>query len=48
MWHLRGIRRLGVERGEVEGVQRGVEAVAGWAGKETEGWVRVGEVEGEV
>lgn len=32
----------------MEAVQEAVEAVARWAGRSTEGWARVGEVEGEV
>ncbi len=48
MWHLRGTRRLGVSREEVESVQEAVEAVARWAGRSTERWPRVGDVEGEV
>ncbi len=48
MWHLRGTRRLGVSREEVESVQGAVEAVARWAGRSTERWARVGDVEGEV
>lgn len=48
LWHLRGLRRLGVSAEEVETVQEGVEAVARWAGRGTEGWARVADVEGEV
>ena len=44
MWHLRGLRRLGISAEDVEGVQRAVEQVARWAGKETEGWARVEDV----
>jgi hypothetical protein len=41
IWHLRGMRRLGVSEDDVEMVQRAVEAVAIWAGKSVEGWPRV-------
>jgi hypothetical protein len=43
-WHLRGLRRLGVAEEDVEGIQRAVEAVAGWCEVDTRGWVRVREV----
>lgn len=52
MWHLRGLRRLGVSEEDVEKVQEGVRVVARWTGKvkeeEIRGWVGVGEVRGEV
>ncbi len=48
MWHLRGTRRLGVSKEDVEGVQQAVEMVAKWAGTSVEGWPRVGDVEMEV
>lgn len=44
LWHLRGFRRLGVSEGDVELVQRGIEAVATWAGRSVEGWPRVKDV----
>ncbi|KAL2012803.1 hypothetical protein VTN00DRAFT_328 [Thermoascus crustaceus] len=44
IWHLRGFRRLGVSEGDVELVQRGIEAVATWAGRSVEGWPRVKDV----
>lgn len=50
MWHLRGLRRLGVSEEDVERVQQGVRDVARWAGKsekEVQGWIRVGEVKVE-
>ncbi|KAL9036642.1 MAG: hypothetical protein Q9214_006042, partial [Letrouitia sp. 1 TL-2023] len=43
-WHLRGMRRLGVSEEDVEEVQKGVELLARWAGRTTEGWVRVKDV----
>ncbi|KAH0537200.1 L-galactonate dehydratase [Glutinoglossum americanum] len=46
-WHLRGIRRLGVSVEDVEALESCVEKIAKWAGKDTEGWVRVKDVEGE-
>ncbi|KAI9720180.1 MAG: hypothetical protein M1812_002998 [Candelaria pacifica] len=48
MWHLRGTRRLGVSEEDVEGVQVAVEMVAKWAGRSTEGWARVKDIEKEV
>ncbi|KAL0259702.1 hypothetical protein SLS55_005441 [Diplodia seriata] len=59
LWHLRGLRRLGLARGDVEGVVRVVGECAVWAGGRAGGvrgevgevgeWVGwVGEVEGEV
>jgi Carboxymuconolactone decarboxylase family len=44
IWHLRGLRRLGVSEEDVELVQKVVEAVAMWAGKSVEGWPRVTDV----
>lgn len=48
MWHLRGIRRLGVSEDDVDAVQRAVEMLASWAGRNTDGWARAGEVRNEV
>lgn len=48
MWHLRGTRRLGVSEDDVEAVQRAVEILASWAGRNTQGWARVGDVRDEV
>jgi len=48
IWHLRGIRRLGVSEDDVEMVQSTIEAVAIWAGKSIEGWPRVRDVTDEV
>lgn len=51
MWHLRGLRRLGVSEEDVERVQEAVGMVAKWAGKsaeEVDGWVRVREVRDQV
>lgn len=48
MWHLRGTRRLGVSEEDVEAVQSAVEILASWAGRNTEGWARVGDVRDEV
>lgn len=44
IWHLRGLRRLGVSEDDVESVQKAIEAVATWAGKSVEGWPRVTDV----
>lgn len=44
IWHLRGLRRLGVTEGDVELVQQGIEAVAKWAGRSVDGWPRVTDV----
>ncbi|KAL2218073.1 hypothetical protein M432DRAFT_580262 [Thermoascus aurantiacus ATCC 26904] len=44
VWHLRGLRRMGVSERDVELVQRAIEAVATWAGRSVEGWPRVGDV----
>jgi len=48
IWHLRGLRRLGVSEDDVEKVQSTIEAVAIWAGKSIEGWPRVTDVTDEV
>ncbi|KAI9678249.1 MAG: hypothetical protein M1817_006194 [Caeruleum heppii] len=49
MWHIRGTRRLGIAKEDLEGVQSVVERVARWAAwRGVEDWIRVGEVEGEV
>lgn len=48
LWHLRGLRRVGVEEEHIEGMQKVVEKVAGWAGTSTEGWPRVRDVTDEV
>lgn len=44
IWHLRGLRRVGVSEGDVELVQRGIETVARWAGRSVEGWPRVTDI----
>ncbi|KAI4159608.1 MAG: hypothetical protein LQ342_006446 [Letrouitia transgressa] len=43
-WHLRGMRRLGVSEEDVAEVQKGAELLARWAGRTTEGWVKVKDV----
>lgn len=48
VWHLRGLRRLGVSAKDVEGVQRVVELTAVWAGRDTKGWPTVKDVEADV
>lgn len=48
MWHLKGTRRLGVSEDDVEAVQRAVEILASWAGRNTEEWARAGDVRDEV
>lgn len=45
MWHMRGSRRVGVGKGDLEKVVKCVEMVAEWAGKDTRGWVQVEDVE---
>ena len=44
LWHLRGLRRLGVSDDDVELVQRAIEAVAKWAGRDVQGWPRVTDI----
>jgi hypothetical protein len=44
IWHLRGLRRLGVSEEDTEKVQQVVEAVATWSGRSVEGWARVKDV----
>lgn len=44
IWHLRGLRRLGVSEEDTEKVQLAIEAVAGWSGREVEGWPRVKDI----
>ena len=48
MWHLRGLRRIGLSVEDVEKVQQAVEAVAVWAGKSVEGWPRVTDIKHEI
>lgn len=48
IWHLRGLRRLGVSEEDTELVQQAVEAVAVWAGKSVDGWPRVKDVPDEI
>ncbi|ODH50616.1 hypothetical protein GX48_03298 [Paracoccidioides brasiliensis] len=48
MWHLRGLRRIGLSVEDVEKVQQAVEAVAVWAGKSVEGWPRVTDIKDEI
>lgn len=48
IWHLRGLRRLGVSAEDVEGVQCVVELVAVWVGRDTKGWPTVQDVEGDI
>lgn len=48
IWHLRGLRRLGLSAEDVEHVQSAVEAVAKWSGRSTEGWPRVTDVKDEI
>ncbi|BDD58116.1 hypothetical protein MAP00_003422 [Monascus purpureus] len=44
IWHLRGLRRLGVSEADVELVQRAIEIVAKWAGRDVQGWPRVTDI----
>lgn len=48
LWHLRGLRRLGVSEGDVEAVQRAVEGLMVGVGGKVDGWARVRDVEAEV
>lgn len=48
LWHLRGLRRLGVAEADVEQVQIAIEIVAKWAGKDVGGWPRAEDVRQEV
>jgi len=42
--HLKGLRMLGVNASDAEGVQRVIEIVAKWMGRNVDGWVQAGEV----
>jgi hypothetical protein len=42
--HLKGLRMLGVNASDAEGVQRAIEIVAQWMGKRVDGWVQASEV----
>ncbi|MCJ1366872.1 hypothetical protein MMC16_006003 [Acarospora aff. strigata] len=44
IWHLRGLRRLGISEVDVDGVQRAVELVASWLGRDVKGWPTVKDV----
>ncbi|KAG7007737.1 hypothetical protein G7Y79_00008g023750 [Physcia stellaris] len=44
IYHLRGLRRLGISAEDVEALEMAVEAVAEWAGRETSHWPRVVDV----
>lgn len=44
IYHLRGLRRLGISAEDVEALEVAVEAVAEWAGRETSHWPRVVDV----
>ena len=44
LWHLRGLRRLGVSAADVEAVEIAVERLAKWAGKDTHMWPRIDDV----
>lgn len=48
MWHMRGSRRIGIGKEDLEKVVKCVEMVAEWAGKDTAEWVQVQDVEDEV
>lgn len=48
MWHLRGLRRLGISEEDTELVQQAIEAVATWAGKSVQGWPRVKDIPDKV
>jgi hypothetical protein len=48
MWHLRGLRRLGIGLDAVERVCEIIRTCGEWCGKDTKDWVRAFEVEGEV
>ena len=44
IWHLRGLRRLGITAEEVEALERAIEKIAAWAGRETSPWPRIADV----
>ena len=48
LWHVRGLRRLGVGFHAVERVCEVIRACGEWCGKDTKDWVRAHEVEAEV
>lgn len=48
IWHLRGLRRLGVSAADTESVQQAIEAVATWSGRSIEGWPRVTDVPDQI
>ncbi|CRG91413.1 hypothetical protein PISL3812_08461 [Talaromyces islandicus] len=48
IWHLRGLRRLGVSAADTESVQQAIEAVATWSGRSVEGWARVTDVPDQI
>jgi hypothetical protein len=48
IWHLRGLRRLGVSEEDTELVQQAIEAVATWTGKSVEGWPRVKDIPDQI
>jgi len=42
--HMKGLRMLGVNASDAEGVQRVIEIVAQWMGKDVNRWVQASEV----
>ena len=48
IWHLRGLRRLGVSEEDVDRVQDAVKTIARWAGKEVDGWATAQDVRHQV
>ena len=44
IWHLRGLRRLGIDAVDVEALEKAIETIAEWAGRNTSDWPRVTDV----
>ena len=44
IWHLRGLRRLGINAMDVEALEKAIEKIAEWAGRNTSDWPRVTDV----
>lgn len=42
--HFNGLRLLGVNESDAEGVQKAIEIVGKWMGKDVSGWVKASEV----
>lgn len=44
IWHLKGLRRLGITAEQVEALEGAIEKIAEWAGRETSHWPRIADV----